>query len=383
LKLIGVTQVGWTLYYGDSQANATLIQGIDFDSFNFEHQDSEANYILYYGTLRKPPRNYWTENQSALWGKTDAHITLIDDAVNVKVGTHSLGITIDAQPRYCWFPSAKSAAWDFTHIGSPMNPPTFNFYYRAAASDVNTIELCEDDSNYFYHNVGLADLTDWEHFSLWVGPYYRPGKWDSAEGDWVKQGDPDWTNINYIQIRMIGQNDDVNFDDLHFEGLVCRAAKDSTLIAADKVKIKTIVDQVGKDDTMTATATGTMARFCAAELLRARTKPLIGTIITPMLKDLLPGQYLHIHAKTTSAASFNIDKNMRVTNLIHHIDSKKLTTTTILTDDLTNSNSRVSYKNYNKIASAVRPEYQDRTATSIKAGIVDINVPILEVDYPS
>jgi hypothetical protein len=384
MKLIGATQVGWTLYYGDSQANATLAQGVDFDSFNFEHQDSEANYILYYGTLRKPARDYWTEGKASSWGKTDAYITLSDETIIVKVGTYSLKVISTQAPRYCWWPSGQNAAWNFTKIGSAKNPPTFVFDYNCANPDANYIQLCTDSNNYFYHLVGDGStvITDWQIIRKVVGPYYCEGAWNDNLKDWSKYGSPSWSNINYVGMRIVGSTA-TYWDDMHFEGLICRAAKDSTLIVADKLKLRTIVDQVGKDDVMTLADTGTMARLCASELFSARTKPLIAQITTPMIKDLLPGQYLHIHAKTKSDASFNIDKDMRVTNLRHHIDSKILTTTTSLTDDLTNSSARSSYKNYNTVASAIRPEYQDRSATSIKAGVVDIDVPILEVDYPS
>jgi hypothetical protein len=380
MKLIGVTQVGWTLYYGGSQANATLTQGVDFDSFNFEHQDSEANYILYYGTLRKPARDYWTEGQFGIWGKTAA-MGLSDEATIKKVGGSSLKCLSTLADAQAYYPSGKNAGWDFTKIGTAKNPPTFNFYsYVGALTGGQTarIGLYTDGSNNVHIHVQDDTIGEWYHRSVVVGPYYRPQEWHM-------EGTIDWANINYILIwhALALDTTTTYWDDMHFEGLICRAAKDSTLITADKLKLKTIVDQVGKDDVMTLADTGTMARLCASELLSARTKPLIAQIVTPMLKTLLPGQYLHIHAKTNSVASFNIDTDMRVTSLRHHIDIKGLTTTSNLTDDLTNSSARASYKNYNKVVGAVRPDYQDRSATSIKAGVVDIDVPILEVDYPS
>jgi hypothetical protein len=61
LKRVDGTQTGWTKYYGDSQANATLTYGVDYTKINLETLAPEANYILYYGNWRRPSNgDSWT-----------------------------------------------------------------------------------------------------------------------------------------------------------------------------------------------------------------------------------------------------------------------------------------------------------------------------------
>ena len=78
-----------------------------------------------------------------------------------------------------------------------------------------------------------------------------------------------------------------------------------------------------------------------------------------------------------------MDTDFRCIALSHLIvpKSKVYNTTLTLTTDLTNSSFRSRVNSWNTVAQALRPEFQDRQATNIKAGDVDIDVPILGVDY--
>lgn len=380
LKQLGATQAGWTQYYGDSQAASTLEQGIDFIDFNFEQADSEANYVLYYGVLRKPAQDYWCENHAALWGKSP-QMFVTDSADHVKVGAVSAKFATALGGSWADIPSTADAGWDFSKIGSEQNPPTINFWslLEGGCAGPIYIELATTGSDYYGRTIlPIGSTTDqWNYHEYVVGPYYKPADWDFCLGS------PSWTNINYFLI-LAGVASTCFLDDLHFEGLICRAAKDSTLIGTDKVKMKTIVDNVGKDDTMkAATDTGTIGQLVHSDLRRARTKPIMGSVTVPMIKDALPGQTFHIHAKKKADGSFSIDKDMRATTIRHMIQNSGLITQLALTDDFLNSRPRERYAQLNSILAAVRPEYQDRQATNIKASTVDIRVPILEKDYPS
>ena len=127
-----------------------------------------------------------------------------------------------------------------------------------------------------------------------------------------------------------------------------------------------------------------MARMAYSELLRMQKTSLVGRITTvSMIPDLMPGQWLHIHAKKEADASFSINKDMRVTKITQNIGAQGYSSTIDLTDDLTNTRARTAYEDRNKLVAANRPDYQDRQATSVKAGNIDINIVPLTEDYPS
>lgn len=388
LKTIGSTgDASWTKYYGGSQAEATLEQGKHLVNFTFQQLAPEANYILYYGILRKPAADYLTEGDTThlqnIWG-TANNLNIASEGSIVKVGSTSLKTYGQVTAGQAFYPSTKDAGWDFTQIGSEKNPPTFEYYNYIGATwggQTTFIALCDDGSNYFYKDFQNDTTGRWNKHSRIIGPYYRKGV------DWDVQGSPSWTDIDYILIyhALAGSAICTEYwDDMHFEGLICRGAKDSTQITSEKLKTKVIIDDVGKDDSMTQTDdSGTIARLAYVELLRRSSSPLIGSVTVPIIPDLLPGQFLHTHAKKKSDGSFRIDKDMRVTRAVHNISMNGFTTNIRITDDLTNSHPRSAFNDMNKVLSDMRPEWQDRQATNIKAGSVDLTVAILETDYPS
>lgn len=386
-----VANEGWTTYYNGSQANATLEQGKDFAEFDFQPSALEANYILYFGVLRKPAKDTWTEYASQQevndhwWSNDD--VTLTRSNTVYLVGSYSLyfGKSVTDEGTFS-YPKDRNAGWNFENIGSPTNPPSINFYVRITdVLPTNFYLRLETTGGTDYYQLDIKDdipqLNTWYHLSYPIGPYYRNNLPADEVFEWASTGSPDWTNINCITFGVVGATDGW-IDDLCLSGLICRVAKNSTSITNNKLKVKVVTDNVGKDDSMKANDdSGTIAQLAKAELLRCQKKVILGYIITPFLKNLLPGQLLHIHAKKDGSGTFNIDKDFRVTKLTHFIDSNGFRTMVFLTDDLTNAYPRMAYDDMNKVLSAVRPEYQDRQATSIKASQIDINVPRLEYDY--
>ena len=86
-----------------------------------------------------------------------------------------------------------------------------------------------------------------------------------------------------------------------------------------------------------------------------------------MIKNILPGQYSYIA------------EDWRITKVTHLIPEFK--TKLDVTDDLTNTHVRLRYEDQNKLYAAIRPEWQDRQASSLKTGDMDIRILPLEKAY--
>ena len=193
----------------------------------------------------------------------------------------------------------------------------------------------------------------------------------------------------WLLLASAANGETLHIDGMHFgDANVCRVAWNSTSVTNSKLKTKLITDNTGKDDTLLSgvlgtTDTGLMARMAYAELLRCQTTSLVGWVKTFMISDLLPGQIFKIYAKKTSGGTYNInDTEMRVTKLIQEGSVVGCISTIYLTDDLSNSHPRTLYEDWNKVVNAAaRPEFQDRQASSMKAGQIDIRVPRLVEDY--
>jgi len=468
VKLINGTQASWTKYYGDSQANATLVQGLDFhEPYRFEKMGPEANYVIYAGIVEKGD---YCENNSADWlgsnttisdesvdeslltgdaasgqkvvnvadgskftvqdlvylvedteGKETAIVKLVnvneltmkenlvgtfhtaDNAKvvldNVRTGTYSIKARHDAAgyPEAI-YPDSHDLALNIDRIGSRNSVPMLSFYVRRDdhCNDTSfTVGLWTwDGANYAYYERDIVDkltLEEWNHVVLPIGTYYKQSPdWDGVPWTVTCSGMniTNWSAIDsfyFLASATLDGNAQFWIDGLSIQGKIIRVAKNSTNIAAKKVKMKVITDNIGKDDSLVASDhTGTMARMAYAELLRLQKTSLVGTVTTPMIKDALPGQWLHIHAKRAiDGSSFNVDADMRITKMTHTFGLDGFFTTFELTDDVTNSNPRPAFEDINKVWSAIRPEFQDRQACNIKVGDVDNLIVPLEKDYPS
>lgn len=270
-------------------------------------------------------------------------------------------------------------------IDGEYNKPTLNFFMRrdTEMSGPRVIIWMNGGAVTAFRDLTLT-TDQWSGFSFALGPYQ-----DTPENadPWQYSGPTDWTDVDSIRFKCTcAANANLKqfwVDGFHISGYLLRAARQSAAFSStDPAKIKLITDNVGKDDSLIkATDTGLMARFAKAEVLRSKTTPTLGFIVTPCIKDLLPGQLLHVHAKKISDGTFNINTDMRVTQLIHNFSVKGFTTKIFLTNDVTNSIARTSFSDYNKTMAAARPEFQDRQASSIKTRMIDITQPILENSY--
>ena len=384
-KTIGGTQTNWTKYYGNSATAATLTEGVDFTDGNFEPMGKEANYIIYYGAWRRPSSgDLWTKNAASLWGTNVAYDVIIsDDTVKYIVGEESIRATYDQYDDLATlhYPLGKDAAWDFSYF-STYNTPSLNFYFLSdhASADVQ-VHLVDSAGNYVYYTLDIPDADTWYHFSI-PTPQFKVISGDTV---WrVGAGVMDWSDVDYVQFYLAnGGNVDGYYcvDGLHFGGAtICRVAREKypgeggTLgQAANPVVMKEIRDDQGKDDSLTAADdSGLAAQLAYSELLRLQKTCTVGSFSTPMIRDLMPGQYLYI-----GGVDWRVTKVTQTMNPAPVGFRSKIEVTT----DVTNSHARSRYEDANKMYAAIRPEYQDRQATNQKTGDLDIRIARLEKAY--
>jgi hypothetical protein len=379
---------GWTKYYGgadntDGQANITL--GEDIDLIDYEAMKPEANYIVYYGNWRRPSNgDAWTNTGcDSIWtGINSSGFTTVlsVDTSNKIVGTSSLkalnNSAIDHQSGV-YIPTGKQAGWDFSTF-TDFNVPTLNFYIRVSGTITNltvgVYNIAGDGETIdAYGTTNLSsDVTEsdkWYHFSLPLGPYYNtPERFQTFK--WYGTGTLDWSAIDAIQLFWTTtQNSYVNIDGFYFgDANICRVAYNSTLTP---YSMKLITDDIGKDDTLKAADdSGLMAQLAYAELLRQQKPTNHTTIKTPMLPTALPGQWFSLQGF-----------DYRATKIVHEIKNNDYTTTLYLTDDLTNGRTRPRWEDINRQYANIRPEFQDRQASNLKAGSIDWRIARLVKDY--
>ena len=396
---------GYKKYLEASQAASTVTEGRDFTERFFEKLSKESNYVLYHGATIKPINlDGWTEGSAASWG--GSHVTFADDsdAGDFKVGADSVHITEATGGVAHWvksyYPGTLDAAWNINALGGMYNVPVIHFWSKVDSDMWNNNESLDfvmwtGDSDYYVTSATVTGVQtiyqaadEWLELVLPIGQYAKHHKTlapDWFDGWTVGLGAPTWTSINGFGAIWYSNTDtqELWMDGIYIKGSVIRAAYDNGVGATDPVKIKVITDDVAKDDTWTAADdTGTIARLAYAELLRCNSTPYVGYVKTPMIIAMWPGQLMHVHAKKKADGTFNIDRDMRITRLIHSFGLHQgFTTTTFLTSDIINGYARMAYNDVNKVMAAQRPEFQDRQASSIKTRLIDVTQPILSKSY--
>ncbi len=435
LKTIGEDQVGWTSYYGGNQALATLQEGNDRDFVDgrFEPIGKEANVIYYKGIWRRPSNgDSWTNPASdadaqAFWVPINDHghaSAVTRDITYNQVGTSAVRLTNTMNLVFAAMEYALPYAYDFSLFTDPLNLPALNFYGQTNAyvgTDGPYVQLIESKESdgfgglrpYKYFQINLREDSIAEAgaqiitandtptaVSLPLGPV--AGVTNNTKARWHNHNGASWSNINWIRFEAGTASINAYFvlDGLNFGGAsIMRIAREkwpseggtlgyidpATGLCANPVRAVLITDDQGKDDSLNAADDrGLMAQFAKAELLRRKKEAIAGYFQTHLLKDLLPGQFLHIHAKPTRAANtYAINKDMRVPQVVHNVSVDPAVCSSIVsvTDDLTNSRARLRYSDQNKIYEMMRAGFQDRQAASIVSGNMDIRIPRLEKAY--
>ena len=391
VKRIGVSQTGWTNYYGDSQANATLTDA-DILSSQFQPMGKEANLIKYYGLWQRPSSgDSWSnypDNTTlrAAWGY-NAYTTITTDGTAI-VGGQSIKYTPSGGDLTSWYPTGKDADWNFSVFSQFMNP-TLRFYVRTQGRGVlknNQLRLVDTNGVAFiadFTSTIAADDT-WYNIELPIGPFYRQIKTANTWTTVDLGGTFDWAHVDYLQPESISGSGNMFIDGLYFGGIpILRVAREKysseggtlgeivTGVCVNPVKIKVITDNTAKDDSLVASDdTGMMAQMAYCELLRTQKVGVTGCIVTPMIKDLLPGQLLYYSSK-----------DWRVTKHTPIISKSGYLSRIEVTDDVTNSHTRASYDSINRLYASIRPEWQDRQASSLKSSDIDIRLVALEKAY--
>jgi len=339
----------WSRYWRGSQAASTLVVKEDMILYQFRKNVEEyANRIVLCLGFRKPTLDFWTENQSGLWGTENA--TLINSTTRV-VGSYSLLIqNTGASDVKAYYPSTEDAGWDITKCGSNTTIPHLSFYFRKNSNiTIANVLLFSTDhnANYFYiqniFGLGSSGNDVFEHYSLPIGPYYDTVE-ENRQFKWGSTGSPTWSNINGICFFSNGHpttTTQMYIDDLHFSGKIIREALDTSELSTNREYQRVIINDVAVDDSLNATNDSYLAaRLAYAELLRRAQIPIVGMIQIPMAVDMLPGQTVHIHACQKSDGTYRIDKDFRIKELKHVIlptQQHGFRTVLNLTDDVTNT----------------------------------------------
>jgi hypothetical protein len=396
----------WPTWWRTDLRGSTLVEGVDFTEFKFQDLSKEANYVLYHGRFQRPvDGDAWTKSSAASWGDGGGGEIRADDATagEFLVGANSVRLedAVPAEAARFFYPSTQDLALDLTAFGGRFNPAELNLYlqlaYAIGAPSAFEVRLWTSAGNYFWTSI-LAELlgmgtAQFKHFRFPVGTNTFETHQYSGFNQWQVTGAPVWTNINAVEIAYTvaaGAPPQITYcwiDGLLFTGHVLRAARQvAAYSATDKLRMKVITDEVAKDDTGKAgtpgtTDIGTMGLLCKAEYLRLSSTPVVGAFTIPIANDLLPGQQVHVHAKKQASGAFRIDDTFRVTRFVHNMNQSGYTTRVEVTDDLVNAYPRPMPTQLNTLLGAVRPEFQDRQATSLKTRQIDVTQTVLEESY--
>jgi len=397
IKYITTVQAGWPVWWRTDQAGSTLTEGLDLLEYHLTKKgEGFANKIVLCSDLRKPGYDYWTENQSGLWGTSNC--TLSDDAGTKVVGGHSLKAeNADfINPPYAWYPSGANWNLDTSKLGSLETIPTISLYVATDDSNYDPQLLLFTDwtgagdgaDNYFWTNVmNLTTNNTFRHYAFPIGSNYEHSNVAGTDFLWSTVGAPDWTEIDGMGLRwpISIANKDYWVDDLHLTGKVIREAYNSTSIGNDDEVQKIIYSNRSLDDSMIASDdTGTAGALAYTELLWRQKKPIVGTVKIPLIVDILPGQKVHIHADKQAYGSlpgtYRIDSDFRVKEITHTISQAEgFITTLALTDDVINFSAKGPTDVRSIFAKAA---FADPEAKDLQSSDVDLLISRLSKDYP-
>lgn len=404
-----VDTTNWPTYWGGSQANSTLVEGADLQSYNLSKTvQGFANKIVLFSDLRKPAYDYWTEDSggAALWGNealtsiTDENSADVDPGAPVTpgfiVGSHSVNFDPNgAVTGYGYYPSGASADWDISKMGSEQSIPTVNFYslHYNLTTATTYVRLSNNDTarkTDYYYATFLDYKTDpdytWLHHSLPVGPYWQTTD-ESRDFRWGIIGSPVWTDIDTVEFVIVGAgaNGFLLVDDLHFSGKIIREAKNNTSIGLYDEHQKIVRMDVSVDDSLEAADdSGTAAQIAYAELLTSQSISRCGQLTTPLMVDVLPGQLVHVHAGLRSIGSYRVNDDFRIKEVTHRFTADAALTVLDVTDDVKNTFALGSdYSVSRNLSALYRVLHVDPEAKNLKASGLDPLIQRLTVIYNS
>jgi hypothetical protein len=375
--------------------------GVNAKDEHYEYKKQEANYVVYFGKYEFPTGDFICENPVAKWvslATLSPAIALFNDGSDKKVGNHSLQFGaggVGASEALAYYPSGYNLGIDITKIGTRSTIPQIGLYIKqnniayarfllGTGMPVFNAGNCYEIN--FYPRLPAAGKWGW--VSIPVGPNIKQKEKESEDWSvrWTGTGDTfNWAQVDWIGLdfyfNAVGAY--VKVDGLVLQGIVTRGAFNSTHIGSHRATMKLITDSLAKSSNLVASDdSGTVAQLAKAELLRALTTPIVGTVTLDRLwPTAMPGQITHCHGRRIAAGGFHIDKNVRLTEVKHVFAKDGAATTVSFTDDVLNSYPREPTNDYNVIMKAVNPDFQDRDRGDLKGRDIDIFQTILTKDY--
>jgi len=398
----------WPTWWNTDQSGSTIVVKSDMVLSQFRKVRSEGNYVLFAGTFRRPvDGDKWTENTASSWGVYDpssANASASDDASVYKIGSKSVKFNIGTALNDAWFyyPSGVNLNLDVTKISTKSSVPHIGFWIRrnsgvhvsgggetqpsimlgtGAVTNFDFFEHVLQSTSFTYADK-IPETDKWYHVSAPLGPYAATS--ETQNWDWRESGSPDWSDIDWIGFRFHASSDNAALwvDGIRIEGLLVRAAYDSSKFTSQKCRMVFFRDDVPKDDTLVASDdSGELAQFAKAELYRNMQEPTVGTITVPLQPSIKAGQLAHIKYGVTSSGTYRIDSDMRILEVTHEYGPMGAKSTLSLTTDVTNSRPLSPTSKYNLLLKATAPQFQDRVRASLISNVLDVNQAILAKDY--
>lgn len=372
-----------------------LVVRNDMISNNFKTEILPANLVLVAGKFVFPKDEFWTENHPTYWlsgyWTDDYTVTFYNES---RTGHKTLGL---------WSLRMKGTSSNDAHYesGTTKNPltggqdlnlnvktistknniPTINFSIARNNKVANTLEIRVgiNTSNYWKLNVLDKVTVPTDETPVQVSIHIGP---QAVDEKWVKVGNPSWEQINYISFRwwkvatIISEYATVYVDGLEIVGNVIRGAKDSTLITNTDCRMVTVRNSLAQTDSLDANDDSSpLALNALYELLRLRIPVTTGSIIVPLNTLFMGGQIVHIHANCTSPLDtaegsrvYSINRDFRITRVVHSVNMNVASTTLDLTDDVESSVPYDSQDPYSIVLRAIDPNsiMQQKTVASMR-----------------
>jgi hypothetical protein len=301
------------------------------------------------------------------------------------------------------------SALDVTKMGSQWTPPIIELYIRFHGNGTSSTHSFFPSYIYFGSDKPVA-LTDyfqyrlqnsgpglqnsilmadnpqqdyWYHVLVPIGPnagnlfLAAPTPNMIAQptlltAPWLANniGSPNWNNINYIGFTAnYSTNDGTNGSlDIYIDGMRIlapryRLAYDKRTVAQGRypdMSEQYFYDPVSKDE-------DAIKKFAQAELLRLRNPILRGTIVTPLLGDLLPEQQV----KCTMPSANLSNAYLRCTQVVHRFSQNGVLTEASVSNDFGNSQPLDLWKLSNVLLQMGENAIFSRELLDLRSAILD------------
>jgi hypothetical protein len=407
---------------------SSIIVKQDMIQSQFKTEIPLANTILVAGKFVHPKKDLWTESLAG-WDNqwkwayiaipVPPTVSLSLNNSTVIKGNHSLQLRIDLPPNVgVWDTLYRPLHIDFTKLASENVNAYLNMqiYGNMKGTFIKLRLYCNNDTpqldsnynikgSYFETNLGsLLPTSGQEKWNKIELPITNNDLVDvTREGTWTAHNDtgypaPSWSNIKWLVIFIQtgtggagGSTDIWLFDDICIVGNVVRGAytNDCGYTNIEDCKIGcikhygirtyTIKDSLAQTDSLDSNDdNSTLSQIALYELLRHRIPRTTATIQVPLYPSIKAGQIVSIKYNQLENGTYLIDREFRITKVVHQFSVEGAKTIIDITDDLKNSLPISSTDPYTVLLRAVNPDTQTKTFTSLKqAGSFETGMQVL------